>query len=106
MNDTVIIAVLSLIGTFFGSLSGVITSAKLTNFRLKQLENCLRYCTISRNSTGNMAKLAQFCVGAFPDGKAGIKTQNAIITWQKSNGLTPDGIFGYQCWKKAISKGA
>ena len=39
MTDTVIIAVLSLIGTFFGSLSGVITSAKLTNFRLKQLEN-------------------------------------------------------------------
>ena len=39
MNDTVIIAILSLIGTFFGSLSGVITSAKLTNFRLKQLEN-------------------------------------------------------------------
>lgn len=38
MNDTVIIAILSLIGTFFGSLSGVITSAKLTNFRLKQLE--------------------------------------------------------------------
>ena len=39
MDDTVIIAVLSLIGTFFGSPSGVITSAKLTNFRLKQLEN-------------------------------------------------------------------
>jgi hypothetical protein len=39
MHDTVIIAILSLIGTFFGSLSGVITSAKLTNFRLKQLEN-------------------------------------------------------------------
>ena len=39
MNDTVIIAILSLIGTFFGSLSGLITSAKLTNFRLKQLEN-------------------------------------------------------------------
>lgn len=39
MNYTVIIAILSLMGTFFGSLSGVITSAKLTNFRLKQLEN-------------------------------------------------------------------
>ena len=39
MNDAVIIAVVSLVGTFFGSLSGVITSAKLTNFRLKQLEN-------------------------------------------------------------------
>lgn len=39
MSETIIIALLSLIGTFFGSLSGVITSAKLTNFRLKQLEN-------------------------------------------------------------------
>ena len=39
MSETVVIAILSLIGTFFGSLSGVITSAKLTNFRLKQLEN-------------------------------------------------------------------
>ena len=39
MSETIIIAILSLIGTFFGSFSGVITSAKLTNFRLKQLEN-------------------------------------------------------------------
>ena len=39
MSDLVIIALISLIGTFFGSLTGVYTSAKLTNFRLKQLEN-------------------------------------------------------------------
>lgn len=39
MSETIIIALLSLLGTFFGSLSGVITSAKLTNYRLKQLEN-------------------------------------------------------------------
>lgn len=38
MKETIIIALISLIGTFFGSLSGVITSAKLTNYRLKQLE--------------------------------------------------------------------
>lgn len=38
MKETIIIAIISLIGTFFGSLSGVITSAKLTNYRLKQLE--------------------------------------------------------------------
>lgn len=38
MSETIIIALLSLLGTFFGSLSGVITSAKLTNYRLKQLE--------------------------------------------------------------------
>lgn len=39
MSESIIIALLSLIGTFLGSLSGVITSAKLTNYRLKQLEN-------------------------------------------------------------------
>ena len=78
----------------------------IENTYTEQLENCLRYCTISRNSTGNMTKLVQFCVGAFPDGNAGKKTQDAIITWQKSNSLTPDGVFGFQCWKKAISKGA
>lgn len=39
MSETIIIALLSLIGTFFGSISGVIASAKLTNYRLKQLEN-------------------------------------------------------------------
>lgn len=38
MSELVIIALISLVGTFFGSLTGVITSAKLTNFRLKQLE--------------------------------------------------------------------
>lgn len=39
MSESIIITLLSLLGTFFGSLSGVITSAKLTNYRLKQLEN-------------------------------------------------------------------
>lgn len=38
MSELVIIALISLAGTFFGSLMGVVTSAKLTNFRLKQLE--------------------------------------------------------------------
>lgn len=38
MSELVIIALISLAGTFFGSLTGVVTSAKLTNFRLKQLE--------------------------------------------------------------------
>lgn len=38
MNDTVIVAVLSLAGTLFGSLAGIITSGKLTNYRLAELE--------------------------------------------------------------------
>lgn len=38
MSEVIIVALISLIGTFLGSLTGVITSAKLTNYRLKQLE--------------------------------------------------------------------
>ncbi len=39
MDTTVIVAVLSLIGTLGGSLGGILVSSKLTNFRLQQLEN-------------------------------------------------------------------
>lgn len=38
MHETILISLISLFGTFLGSLGGVIASAKLTNFRLKQLE--------------------------------------------------------------------
>lgn len=38
MNETIIVAVLSLVGTLAGSLSGILVSSKLTNYRLQQLE--------------------------------------------------------------------
>ncbi len=38
MNDTVIIAFISFLGTVIGTLGGIVTSGKLTNYRLKQLE--------------------------------------------------------------------
>ena len=39
MDDAVLTAVLSLAGTAIGSLAGIIASNKLTNFRLKSLED-------------------------------------------------------------------
>lgn len=39
MNDAVLTAILSLAGTAIGSLAGIIASNKLTNFRLKSLED-------------------------------------------------------------------
>lgn len=39
MDANVIIAIISLIGTLAGSLGGILISAKLTNYRLEQLEN-------------------------------------------------------------------
>lgn len=38
MSDTVIVALLSLVGTVLGSGLGVVASQKLTQFRLEQLE--------------------------------------------------------------------
>lgn len=38
MDNTVLVALLSLVGTLLGSLAGIVVSSKLTNFRLEQLE--------------------------------------------------------------------
>ena len=39
MDNTVIVALISLIGTLGGSLGGILVSSKLTNYRIQQLEN-------------------------------------------------------------------
>lgn len=38
MNETIIVAVISLIGTLGGSLGGILVANKLTNYRVEQLE--------------------------------------------------------------------
>ncbi|MBQ8411622.1 MAG: hypothetical protein IJX15_07855 [Ruminiclostridium sp.] len=38
MDSTIVVAVISLIGTLGGSLGGIVVSSKLTAFRLEQLE--------------------------------------------------------------------
>jgi ABC-type lipoprotein release transport system permease subunit len=38
MTDTVVVAILSLIGTLGGSLLGILAASKLTNYRIEQLE--------------------------------------------------------------------
>ena len=38
MSEAVIVAILSLLGTLIGSLAGILTANKLTNYRIGQLE--------------------------------------------------------------------
>lgn len=38
MND-IIVALIALVGTMIGSFAGILTSSKLTNYRIQQLEN-------------------------------------------------------------------
>ena len=38
MDNTIIVAILSLVGTLIGSLGGIMAANKLTNYRIQQLE--------------------------------------------------------------------
>lgn len=38
MSDTVLVAILSLVGTMIGSLSGILAANKLVVYRIEQLE--------------------------------------------------------------------
>lgn len=38
MDNTVVVALISLLGTLIGSLGGIMVSSKLTNYRIEQLE--------------------------------------------------------------------
>ena len=38
MSETVIVALISLVGTLFGTFAGIITSGKITNYRIAELE--------------------------------------------------------------------
>ena len=38
MTDSIIVAILSLVGTLSGSMTGILTANKLVNYRLKKLE--------------------------------------------------------------------
>lgn len=50
MTDTIIVALLSLLGTLIGSVCGILTANKLTNYRIEQLEKKVEKhnCVIER----------------------------------------------------------
>lgn len=47
MDNTVIVAVISFLGTLIGTAGGVVASAKLTDYRLNQLEKKLDTLSVS-----------------------------------------------------------
>lgn len=50
----------------------------------------------------NLTKIVQEVVGVTADGKFGNGTKTAVVNWQKSMGLTADGVVGYNTWKKIL----
>lgn len=39
MSESVLVAILALLGTLVGTFGGILTANKLTNYRIEQLEN-------------------------------------------------------------------
>ena len=65
-----------------------------------------RYTTLRRGSQGALVRYLQFmlkmegyAVGNV-DGIFGTQTENAVLSFQRANGLTPDGIVGPRTWEK------
>jgi len=52
------------------------------------------HTTVRRGSKGETVKAVQLALGAKPDGDFGPGTEAAVMQWQKSRGLVPDGIVG------------
>ena len=61
MDNTIIIAIISFAGTAIGSISGVLASSRLTNFRLQQLEEKVK---LHNNLVERMVTVEQSCKSA------------------------------------------
>ncbi len=65
MDQGILTAILAFVGTLVGSLSGVLASARLTNFRLQQLEKKVelhnklveRVAAVEQQSKGNTQRI-------------------------------------------------
>ena len=63
---------------------------------------------VRKKAEGGLTELIQQCLinkgyacGEI-DGKFGIKTETAVMKFQKANGLTIDGIVGKKTWKALL----
>ena len=58
--------------------------------------------TLKVGARGNITKLMQQKVGTTADGIFGSGTKQAVINYQKSKGLSVDGIVGRNTWRKLL----
>jgi putative chitinase len=58
---------------------------------------------LKNGSKGENVKLLQEKLGLTSDGNFGPATEGKVKEWQKSNGLTPDGVVGYPTWNKLFN---
>ena len=66
---------------------------------------CKMYSNEYKNK--NLTKFVQSVIGVTVDGLFGANTRKAVITYQRENKLTDDGVVGYNTWRTmlGVSKG-
>ncbi len=70
--------------------------------------NVENYPTIRLNSSGNFVYILQYLLNQYGynlsvDGRFGVRTQNAVINFQRNNGLTQDGVVGRNTWNALLN---
>ena len=66
-------------------------------------QNTLVGCPILRKGAiGNITKIVQTILGISNDGIFGEQTKNAVVEFQKKNGLVQDGVIGKNTWNKLL----
>ncbi len=70
--------------------------------------NVENYPTIRLNSSGNFVYILQYSLNQYGynlsvDGRFGTRTANAVVDFQRNNGLTQDGIVGRNTWNALLN---
>ena len=58
---------------------------------------------LKKNSKGEDVKILQSKLGLTSDGDFGLKTEEAVKSFQLKNGIIPDGIVGDNTWSKILN---
>lgn len=69
-----------------------------------QTEQAMSRAVIKYGHTNGLVGWLQCRIGASVDNIFGNRTKNALINYQRQNGLTPDGIAGYNTWNSLLNK--
>ena len=82
----------NIIGSF--CIFSVVFLGAFTLINTAKADSCKITTTLKLGSKGNDVKCLQTNLNILADGNFGQKTKLAFIAWQKSKGLTADGVFG------------
>lgn len=92
------------IGWVYLKDSGIVIKGGDDEMKFTDLKEC--YYRQGNVMTGDPVRVIQSVVKPIDgvDGSFGPNTKNAVINFQKANGLNPDGIVGAKTWEKIYSK--